>query len=356
MNTGIMKAVLGLEDGTWLEGEGFGVPGETTGELVFSTQMTGYMEALTDPSYHGQILMFTFPMIGNYGVDEQNFQSRKIWARGCVVREICETPDNGKTIRNYFEKKGLLGISGIDTRRLTIKTRCGGTLRAGLIVGSRDHERAIMLARSMTPLSGCDLIPDVTTGEPSHIRGSGPRVAALDLGIKKNMIVSLRLRDADVWLYPAGTPADVILSCRPAALFISNGPGDPKRAVSTIETLRRLAGVIPLYGICMGNQVCALALGGRSYKMKFGHRGSNQPVRHTGGGIYITTQNHGYAVDADSLPEGCSITYTNVNDGTVEGFSDPSLGISCVQFHPEANGGPRDTEARFFDDMFRRLR
>lgn len=352
----IMRAVLGLEDGTCVAGEGFGAEGEVSGELVFSTQMTGYMEALTDPSYHGQILLFTYPMIGNYGVDPHNFQHPRVWAMGCVAREICRKPEHKPSLFSFFEESGLPGIHGVDTRMLTIKTRIQGTLRAALVVGDDSGEYAVTQARKVPQISNQDLIPAVSCKVPYRVEGSGKRIAVIDLGIKKNMVISLRKRKADVYVYPYSVTADEILACRPDALFISNGPGDPVHATHAVGCVRELAGTLPIFGICMGNQVCGLALGGETYKMKFGHRGTNQPVRHLqDGSIYITTQNHGYAVAADTLPEGSHVAYTNVNDGTLEGFHDPYLNITCVQFHPEAHGGPRDTESHFFDSMFRRL-
>jgi carbamoyl-phosphate synthase small subunit len=350
-----MKAVLGLEDGTCVPGEGFGSDGECSGELVFTTQMSGYMEALTDPSYHGQILMFTFPTIGNYGVDRMNFQHPRIWAMGCVAREICPVPEAQPSVFDYFEEQGLLGIQGVDTRMLTIKTRQEGTLRAALLVGDDNGEYAVECARKVTPISDRELIPAVSCRQPYHIEGSGKRIAVIDLGIKKNMILSLKIRNADIHVFPHNTTADQVEACRPDALFISNGPGDPLQAKDAIRCVSDLAGNLPIYGICMGIQVCGLALGGSTYKMKFGHRGSNQPVRYKDGSIYITTQNHGFAVAADSLPEGCGVLYANVNDGTLEGFENTYLDITCVQFHPEAHGGPWDTEIPFFDTMFRRL-
>jgi carbamoyl-phosphate synthase small subunit len=351
----IMKAVLGLEDGQFVIGEGFGAEGECSGELVFNTQMTGYMESLTDPSYFGQILMFTFPLIGNYGVDIQNFQNPHVCALGCITKEICEKPSAQPSIRSFFEDNNLLGMSGVDTRALTIKTRVHGTMRAALVVGSDDGEYAIQLSRRTPLISDIVPIPEVSCKEPYHIYGNGKRIAVIDLGIKKNMITSLSKRQGDLYVFPYDTTADQVLACKPDALFISNGPGDPKQATDAIRCIRDLLGQLPVFGICMGNQVCALALGGDTYKLKFGHRGANQPVRFKDGRIFITTQNHGFAVDAQSLPEGCNVSYTNVNDGTVEGFENRDLNLTTVQFHPEAFGGPRDTEAHFFDELFRRI-
>jgi carbamoyl-phosphate synthase small subunit len=351
----IMKAVLGLEDGQFVVGEGFGVEGECAGELVFNTQMTGYMESLTDPSYFGQILMFTFPQIGNYGVDRQNFQNDKVCALGCITREICEKPSNKPSIRSFFEENNLLGLTGIDTRALTIKTRVHGTMRAALVVGSDDGKSAVQLARRTPTI--CDIIPipEVSCKKPYHVQGSGKRIAVIDLGIKKNMITSLSKRGGDLHVFPYNATADYVMACKPDALFVSNGPGDPKQATDAIRCVKNLLGQLPIFGICMGNQVSALALGGDTYKLKFGHRGANQPVRFKDGRIFITTQNHGFAVDAESLPEGSKVTYMNVNDGTVEGFENEDLSLTTVQFHPEAHGGPRDTEAHFFDSLFRRI-
>jgi carbamoyl-phosphate synthase small subunit len=350
-----MKAALGLEDGRYITGEGFGVEGETAGELVFNTQMSGYMEAMTDPSYHGQLLLFTFPLIGNYGVDRENFQSPRVWSSGCVVHEICTQPAGRITISRFFEEEGLLGISGVDTRYLTIRIREQGAVRAGLIVGSDDGQEAVRLARSAPDISMQSLIPAVSCRDPYHLPGNGPRVAVIDLGIKNNMIKSLRKRDADLYVFPHDTRSDEILSCRPDALFISNGPGDPVQATGAISTVKNLIGELPVFGICMGNQICGLALGGKTQKMKFGHRGANQPVRYKDGKIAITSQNHGFVVEKESLPEGCDVTFTNCNDGTLEGFQDTYLDINCVQFHPEAHAGPHDTEMMYFDMMIQRI-
>jgi carbamoyl-phosphate synthase small subunit len=350
-----MKAVLGLEDGTFVVGDGFGVEGRCCGELVFTTQMTGYMEALTDPSYAGQILMFTYPLIGNYGVDLQNFESPRVQAAGCVAREIARVPASRPPVAEYFEENALLGISGVDTRSLTIKTRTCGTLRASLIVGGEDGNEAVRLARSAPPITGTDLIERVSCTAPYTISGPGKRIALIDLGVKRHIIESLRCRGAEIHVFPHNAAADDLMAAEPDALFISNGPGDPRWAAGAIRCVGELAGELPIIGICMGIQVAALALGAETYKMKFGHRGTNQPVRYRDGKIYITTQNHGFAVDEESLPEGCTVSYRNVNDGTVEGFENSDLSITCVQFHPEAHGGPRDTEMHFFDRIYREI-
>jgi carbamoyl-phosphate synthase small subunit len=351
----IMKAVLGLEDGQFFVGDGFGAEGECAGELVFNTQMTGYMESLTDPSYFGQILMFTFPLIGNYGVDLQNFQNPRVCALGAIAKEICEKPASRPSVRSFFEENGLLGMTGVDTRALTILTRVHGTMRAAMVVGSDDGDYAVKLAQKTLSISDIVPIPEVSCRQPYHVPGTGKRIAILDLGIKKNMITSLSRRNGDLYVFPYNAAADQVRACRPDALFISNGPGDPKRATDAVACIREMLGELPIFGICMGNQVSALAIGGDTYKLKFGHRGANQPVRYKDGRIFITTQNHGFAVDEETLPEGSKITFTNVNDGTVEGFENHGLDLTTVQFHPEAHGGPRDTESHFFDGMFRRL-
>ena len=225
----IMKAVLGFEDGDFVVGEGFGVEGECAGELVFNTQMTGYMESLTDPSYFGQILMFTFPQIGNYGVDTRNFQNPRVCALGCIAKEICEKPEYEPTIRTFFEKHGLLGMTGVDTRALTIKARVHGTMRAALVVGSDDGAYAVTLAKKSPTI--CDIvpIPEVSCKEPYHIPGSGKRIAVIDLGIKKNMLTSLSKRNGDLYVFPYNAMSDQVRACNPDALFISNGPGDQNR-------------------------------------------------------------------------------------------------------------------------------
>ena len=350
-----MKAVLGLEDGTFVVGDGFGVEGTCSGELVFTTQMTGYMEALTDPSYARQLLMFTYPLIGNYGVDQQNFESPKVHAQGCVAREIARVPAARPSVAEYFEENGLFGISGVDTRSLTIKTRMVGTLRASLIVGSDDGDEAVRRARAISPIGDVDLIGDVSSPEPYRIAGPGKRIAVIDLGVKRHILESLGHRGADIHVFPHTAAPDEVMAAEPDALFISNGPGDPRRATHAIRCVRDLTGEVPVIGICMGIQVAALALGAETYKMKFGHRGTNQPVRYKDGSIYITTQNHGFAVDEETLPEGCAVSYRNVNDGTVEGFENRDLAVTCVQFHPEAHGGPRDTEMHFFDRIYREI-
>lgn len=351
-----MKAVLGLEDGTFVKGEGLGVEGIVQGELVFTTQYTGYEEALTDPSYKGQILMFTYPLIGNYGISGETFQSDGMQAEGLVVREACDHPSHHRSSRSIYEflrDEGKSGIMGIDTRMLTIKTREYGTMKAAIIVGDDNGEEAVRLARQQPDIGSMDLVGMVTCKVPYHVKGDedGGSVVLMDFGAKRNIIKSLNRRGVNVTVVPASTRAEDILDYEPDALLLSNGPGDPQQAVNGISVVKELAGQLPIFGICLGHQIISLALGGETYKMKFGHRGANQPVKDRKRGIvYITSQNHGYAVNESSVDEkDVSITQFNANDGTVEGLEHKYLDIMSVQYHPEAHPGPLDTEKIFFD-------
>ncbi len=285
----------------------------------------------------------------------ENFQSDGIKANGFVVREICDHPSHHKskgTIHSFLKGEGIPGISSIDTRMLTILTRKEGTLRATLITGDDDGEEAVRLAKEQPTISELDLIGEVTSAKPYQIEGTGKRFVVMDLGVKQNILSCLSKRDVDIVVVPAGTSSRQIQEYEPDALLLSNGPGDPLQAKNAISVVRELAEEMPVFGICLGHQVIALALGARTYKLKFGHRGANQPVKDLRTGIvHITSQNHGFAVDPDSLSgTGLHITYINVNDNTVEGFKHESLPILSVQYHPEASPGPRDTE--FLFDIF----
>ncbi len=349
-----MKAVLGLEDGTFVKGEGLGIEGTVLGELVFTTQYTGYEEALTDPSYKGQILMFTYPLIGNYGISGETFQSSGMQAEGLVVREACDHPSHHRSRRSIYEflrDEGKSGIMGIDTRMLTIKTREHGTMKASIVVGNDDGEEAVRLARQQPDIGNLDLIGKVTCKQPYQIKGREGNIVLMDFGVKRNIIKSLNTRGLNVTVVPAATPVKDILNYEPDALLLSNGPGDPQQAVNGISVVKELAGQLPIFGICLGHQIISLALGGSTYKMKFGHRGANQPVKDLKRGIvHITSQNHGYAVDKSSIDEReVSITQINANDNTVEGLEHKYLDVISVQYHPEAHPGPLDTEKMFFD-------
>lgn len=355
-----MKAVLGLEDGTFFTGEGLGVEGIVQGELVFSTQYTGYEEALTDPSYKGQILMFTYPLIGNYGISGETFQSDCMQPEGLVVRECCDHPSHYRSklsVFEYLKDECKSGIMGIDTRMLTIKTREHGTMKAAIIVGNADGKEAVRLAREQKDIGDLDLISKVTCKESYQIKGNkdGKKVVVMDFGVKRNIIKSLAKRGINVTVVPADTSAKDILDLKPDSILLSNGPGDPQKAINGISVVKELAGSLPIYGVCLGHQIIALALGARTYKMKFGHRGANQPVKDKKSGIvHITSQNHGYAVDEASIDTGeISITQYNTNDRTVEGLEHKDLQIMSVQYHPEANPGPLDTENIFFDTLLR---
>ena len=352
-----MKAVLGLEDGTFVKGEGFGKEGVTFGELVFATPYTGYEEALTDPSYKGQILLFTYPLIGNYGVNEANFQSGGIKAQGLVIRERCDHPSHPRShrsIEEFLSDEKVSGICEVDTRMLTLKTRRHGTMRAAIVVGNDDGAAACELARSQ-PLDKT-LVEQVTCKEPYEIAGSGPRVVVMDFGVKRKILDNLARRDLDVIVVPAGMPHGKIMEYDPKAILLSNGPGDPQDARNGIEVTRRLSGKLPIFGICLGHQIAGLAMGARTYKLKFGHRGANQPVYDMATKkVYITSQNHGYAVDPQSIDgTGLIITQVNANDGTVEAMKNDELKLWSVQYHPEASPGPRDTNW-FFDELVKKI-
>ena len=342
-----MKAVLGFEDGDFVVGEGFGVKGECAGELVFNTQMTGYMESLTDPSYFGQILMFTFPQIGNYGVDPVNFQNPHVCALGCIAKEICEKPAYEPSVRTFFEENGLLGMTGVDTRALTIKARVHGTMRAALVVGSDDGAYAVALAKKTPTI--CDIvpIPEVSCREPYRIPGTGKRIAVIDLGIKKNMLTSLSKRNGDLYVFPYNATADQVRACTPDALFVSNGPGDPSRLRMRSAAYRIFWENSPSSGSAWATRSPHLRLVAIPTNSSSVDRGANRPV---------STKTEGSSsrrriTVLPSIPvlptEGCRVSYTNVNDGTVEGFENDDLCLTTVQFHPEAHGGPRDTEAPF---------
>jgi len=353
-----MKAILALEDGTVVGGEGFGAEGTTVGELVFATPFTGYEEALTDPSYKGQLLMLTYPLIGNYGVSGSKFQSDGVKVEGFVVREKCEFPSHYKSTRGideFLREEGVPAISELDTRMLTRKTRQYGTMKACLHVGgTKEKEEVLELASNQPDISELDLIEQVTCKNAYRIEGGegAKRIAVLDLGIKRNILNNLAKRNWDIVVFPADAKESAIRDSEPDALLLSNGPGDPKRGRNAMRVVKNLIGELPVFGICLGLQIIALVLGGDTYKLKFGHRGANQPVKDLKTGrVYITAQNHGFAVNEDSLDGKAELTQINANDGTVEGFENPYLGIKCVQYHPEASPGPWDTEKIFFDEL-----
>lgn len=341
-----MKRYLTLEDGTTFVGEGFGAAADAVGELVFTTGMCGYIETLTDPSYAGQIVVQTFPMIGNYGIIQSDFEG-KCAVRGYVVHEWCDTPSNFRAAGDldaYLRSVGVPGIAGIDTRALTRILRECGTMNA-TITDAVPADLVAVRAYAVT-----DAVAAVTCAAATVYPAEGEtrhRVALLDFGAKRNIIRSLTARGCMVTVYPASTPAADILAAAPDGVMLSNGPGDPAENTAIIAEIGKLLGRVPVFGICLGHQLMALAVGGSTVKLKYGHRGVNQPARDlVGGRTYITSQNHGYAVVGDSLPCG-EVRFVNANDGTCEGIDYPALRAFSVQFHPEACAGPHDTAFLF---------
>ncbi len=359
-----MRAVLALEDGTVVHGRLFGYPREAEGEVVFNTSHTGYQEALTDPSYKGQILMMTFPTQGNYGILPDANESDGVKVEGFVVRYLHKGPIHPKaemTLDEFLEEHGVPGLEGVDTRMLTRRIRRFGAMRGILVPYESDDrpsdEELLERVESVPHISELDLVPEVSVGKPKRFSEGSPEVVLIDCGVKMSIARELAARGAGVTLVPWNTPADEILDMDPDGILVSNGPGDPKRVKETIETVRGLLGEVPLMGICLGNQILALACGGDTYKLKFGHRGANQPVKDLKTGrVYITSQNHGFTVDPDSLKgTGLKVRWVNVNDGTVEGLVHEHVPAFSVQFHPEANPGPWDTKF-LFDEFLKMCR
>ena len=340
------KAYLVLADGSVFEGTGFGAEATSTGELVFTTGMVGYIETLTDPSYAGQIVLQTFPLIGNYGVIEQDFEG-ECAVRGYVVREWCDAPSNFRsqyTLDSFLKQKGIPGICGLDTRAITRKIRESGVMNAMIC----DHVPADLSPIRDYRVTG--MVREVTCGEKSVHPALGEtqkKVALIDYGAKRNIVRELQKRGCEVTVYPASTSAEEILASGCDGVMLSNGPGDPGENTDCIAQIAKLLGKLPLFGICLGHQLTALAAGGRTEKMKYGHRGANQPVKELGGTrTYITSQNHGYAVVSDSIQKGV-LRFVNANDMSCEGIDYPELNAFTVQFHPEACAGPRDTSFLF---------
>jgi carbamoyl-phosphate synthase small subunit len=353
-----MKAFLALEDGTVFQGNSFGIEGEIIGEIVFNTGMTGYQEVLTDPSYCGQIVTMTYPLIGNYGVNFEDIESSKPQVRGFIVREVCKTPSNWRSIESlneYLKRHNIIGIEGIDTRALTRILRDKGTMK-GIISTNPDFNFEDKL-EGIKEYTIKDPVQQVTTREVAHYKGSGYKVALLDYGIKQNIIRSLLKRGCEVHVFPSWTRADEILSFNPDGIMLSNGPGDPQDCEKEIKTLRELMGKKPIFGICLGHQLTALANNANTEKLKYGHRGCNHPVKDIEKDLtYITSQNHGYTIIEETLdPERMKVSHRNMNDGTIEGIRYKDIPVFTVQFHPEASPGPNDT-AYLFDEFIQLMK
>jgi carbamoyl-phosphate synthase small subunit len=362
-----LPGLLALEDGTVFSGIGMGAPSTVTGEVCFNTAMTGYQEVLTDPSYHGQIVAMTAPHIGNTGVNNEDDQSRRPFVTGFVVREASEWHSSWRatgSLDDYLATRGVTGLSGIDTRRLTRHLRTSGAMRGALSTELTDVDEVIDIARAAPGLVGRDLASEVSTAEPytwtaENLAGvvdvrTPLAIAAFDFGLKRNILDRLVASGCEVTVLPARTDAGEVLAGGYNGVFLSNGPGDPEPVDYAIETVRGLLGRIPLFGICLGHQIAGLALGARTFKLPFGHRGGNHPVKRLDHArVEITCQNHGFAVDETSLSgTAARLTHVNLNDGTVEGLEVPGVAIS-VQYHPESAPGPHDS--RYLFDDFRQL-
>lgn len=377
-----MRALLALEDGRIFKGESFGAQATTVGEVCFNTSMTGYQEVLTDPSYRGQIVAMTYPLIGNYGTNVLDQESQEPHVRGFVIEELSEVPSNWRSeasLEDYLRKWNIPGAQGIDTRALTLHLRQRGAMKACLTSETISENEAVQRAVTGKGVIGMDYVREVSTSstyqwDPDDqlsiawsvangssdeiIRQSLPpvrhRIVAYDYGIKQNILRRLRQNGFSITVVPATASADEVLAYNPDGIFLSNGPGDPSALPYAYEALRGLIGKKPIFGICLGHQMLGLAAGGKTFKLKFGHRGGNQPVKDLRTGkVAITSQNHGFAVDADSLPKEMEVTHVNLNDGTVEGMRHRELPVFSVQYHPEAAPGPHD--ATYFFSQFAEL-
>ena len=355
------QAILYLEDGTSFLGQSLGVGGESAGEVVFNTAMTGYQEILTDPSYAGQIVVMTYPLIGNYGVNADDVESKKIHLKGFVVKEFCRRHSNFRatsSLTEYLNQNNILAIEGIDTRALTRHLRCSGAMKGMISTETFDKKILTDKLKAIPDMAGYDLVKDVSTKEKYVWKSKGtPRfkVAAIDCGIKFNILRILNELGCEVHVFPAKSSFSEIMAIKPDGLFLSNGPGDPVVVTYVIDLLKESLGKVPTFGICLGNQIVGLALGGKTYKLKFGHHGANHPVKDSEcQRIGITSQNHGFCVDPQSLnPADVEVIHTNLNDGTVEGLRHKRFPLFSIQYHPEAAPGPQD--ARYLFGEFIRM-
>jgi carbamoyl-phosphate synthase small subunit len=382
-----MKAILALEDGRYFEGEAFGAPGTRTGEICFNTSMTGYQEVLTDPSYRGQIVTMTYPMIGNYGINSLDPESDEPHVRGFVIEELCEAPSNWRSrqsLDDYLKQWKIPGIQGIDTRALTKHLRTRGAMRSVISSEIGTAAEAVRVAQESAPMEGSDYVKEVTTRKnytwdpedmdsrdwgipnPSQkieggehgafhaLAAARHRIVAYDFGVKRNILRRLRQHGFSVEVVSATASAADVLAKKPDGVFLSNGPGDPAALGYIHQEIRQIIGKVPIFAICLGHQILGHACGGKTFKLKFGHRGGNQPVKDLRTGkVAITSQNHGFAIDPASLPSNVEVTHINLNDGTVEGLRYRDDPVFSVQYHPEAAPGPHD--ATYFFSEFARL-
>jgi carbamoyl-phosphate synthase small subunit len=377
-------AILALENGKVFKGYSFGAEGENIGEVVFNTSMSGYQEVITDPSYHRQIVTMTYPLIGNYGINPEDYESDKPYLSGFVVKENCQNPSNFRmteTLHEFLKRYGVIGIEGIDTRELVRTIREKGALRGVLSTTDTDTDSLVAKARAYQHMEGADLAKEVTCSEPYYVletdasknahssqrdmkayhadfarvskeeflSAGQPLIAAYDFGIKYNILRKLVARNCKVAVLPASASAEDVLALDPDGIFLSNGPGDPSAVTYAIENIRKLVGIKPIFGICLGHQLLGLALDGKTFKLKFGHHGGNQPVMDSETTkVEISSQNHGFAIEPGSIPDSDSvITHINLNDNTVEGLSSEKLKAFSVQYHPESAPGPHDSDYLF---------
>lgn len=356
-----MKAILALENGEYFEGAAFGASGESCGEAVFNTSMTGYQEILTDPSYKGQIVSMTYPLIGNYGINSEDNESDKAHLSGFVVRELSRIESNWRSqmsVDQFLKEQNVIGIQGIDTRKLTLMIRSCGAMKAILSTQDLDPKSLINKAKASVGLVGIDLVKEVTCSKSYQWNKTGKyKVVVLDCGAKFNIMRELKKRDCKVIVVPASTSAEKILNLRPDGVMLTNGPGDPAAVTYVVDTVKKLIGKVPIFGICLGHQMLGLALGAKTFKLKFGHRGANQPIMDLfTKKVEITTQNHGFCVDLTTIDKNeVELTHINLNDHTLEGLRHKKYPVFSVQYHPEACAGPNDSKY-LFDEFIKDIK